>query len=148
MPNTCRENMTASRCQLTQRSTVYRGHWCPFCLSHIRELKAIEERIHAVEGQTVIITSEMEEHLPVVRAATDYTGPAIVDTENLLVKELTKRKAADIAVSNMPAKRYDHGMAQPAAFVMQRDGTVLYSWAIVPGLVSWLFRKSLRATTC
>lgn len=71
-----------------------------------------------------------------MRSATDYTGPVIVDVENVLVKELTKRKVADIAISNMPVRRYDHGMAQPAVFVLKQDGTVLFSWAIVPALVS------------
>lgn len=31
---------------------------------------------------------------------------------------------------------YEHGMAQPAVLVMQSDGTVLYSWAIVPGVMN------------
>lgn len=82
----------------------------------------------------------MEENLPAVREATGYKGPAIVDTENVLIKELVNRKIADVAISSMPIRRYDHGMAQPAAFVMKGDGTVLFSWAIVPGLVSSYLR--------
>jgi hypothetical protein len=36
----------------------------------------------------------------------------------------------------MRLRGYYHGMAQTAVFVIQKDETVLYSWAIVPGLVS------------
>lgn len=123
--------------------TVYRGHWCPFCISHIRSLKPIEEAIHEAGGQTVVITAEVEEHLPKTREAAGYTGPAIVDPQNILVKELKKRGVADVAISEMKLRGYEHGMAQPAVFVVQQDGTVLYSWAIVPGLVSGFLTDSL-----
>ena len=115
---------------------VYRGHWCPFCTSHIRSLKPIEKAIHDAGGQTVIITAEVEEHLPKVRKATGYTGPAIVDPRNLLVTELKKRDVANVAISDMKLRKYEHGMAHPAVFVVQQDGTVLYSWAIVPKVAS------------
>ena len=125
-----------TKADMVDFTQVYRGHWCPFCLDHVRSLKDIEKQIHDAGGQTVLITSERKEHLEKVRSATDYTGPVIVDDENVLVKELKERKVADIAISSMTMRRYDHGMAQPAIFVLKQDGTVLYTWAIVPGLVS------------
>ncbi|KAH7010602.1 uncharacterized protein B0I36DRAFT_370212 [Microdochium trichocladiopsis] len=115
---------------------VYRGHWCPFCISHIRSLKALEHLIRHADGETVIITSEREEHLPKVRSATGYTGPAIVDTQNLLVADLKKRDIVDVAISDMRLRKYEHGMAQPAVFVIRQGGTVLYRWAIVPSLMN------------
>jgi hypothetical protein len=105
-------------------------------MSHIRSLKPLEQPIQDAGGKTVIITSEREEHLPKVRSATGYTGPAIVDTQNLLVTYIKEKNIADVAISGMRLRRYDHGMAQSAVFVIQKDGTVLYSWATVPGLVS------------
>lgn len=74
-----------------------------------------------------------------MRSATGYVGPAVVDTQNLLIEYLRKRNIADVAISKMRLMRlrgYYHGMAQPAVFVIQKDETVLYSWAIVAGLVS------------
>ena len=34
---------------------------------------------------------------------------------------------------------YPFGMAQPAVVVLKRDGGVLFSWAIVPGMVSLIY---------
>ena len=67
---------------------------------------------------------------------TGYDGPAIVDPENVLAEDLRKKNLVNIAISDMKLRRYKHGMAQPAVLVIQQDGTVLYSWAIVPRLVS------------
>lgn len=133
---TRRWTVLSSLYENANRVAVYRGHWCPFCISHIRSLKPIEKQIHDAGGHTVIITSEIEDHLLKVRKATGYTGPAIVDPHNTLVKELKERDVANVAISDMRVRGYKHGMAQPAVFVMQQDGTVLYSWAIVPRLVS------------
>jgi peroxiredoxin len=58
-----------------------------------------------------------------------------VDPENVLVEDLKKRNLVNVAISDMKLREYKHGMAQPAVLVIQQDGTVLYSWAIVPRLV-------------
>lgn len=74
-----------------------------------------------------------------MRSATGYEGPAIVDPENVLVKQLKKKGLVDVAIGNMRLRGYLHGMAQPAVLIAQQDGTVLYSWAIVPRLVSSIY---------
>jgi len=59
-----------------------------------------------------------------------------VDTNNVLVQYLKVRNLLNVAVSSRNG--YDHGMAQPAMLVLKKDGTVLFNWAIVPGLVGFL----------
>lgn len=118
----------------------YRGHWCPFCIAHIKELVAISGEIKAAGGVPVAVTAEVPEELvEKVRSWTGFTDPVIVDPENLLAAELKSRGALDVVVSRSyyaQLRGYAHGMAQPALLVMKKDGTVLQRWAIVPALVS------------
>lgn len=111
----------------------YRGHWCPFCLSYIKSLRALKEQIIGANGKAVIVTAEPATHLAQTRAKTGYSGDAIADPENILAGELKKRGLLSVAISERAG--YPNGMAQPAVLVLKRDGTLLYQWAIVPSLV-------------
>ncbi|GAB1320972.1 hypothetical protein MFIFM68171_11182 [Madurella fahalii] len=118
----------------------YRGHWCPFCIAHLKELAAVSDGIKAGGGTVAAVTAE---EAPVavdkVRSATAFADPVIVDPENVLVAELKRRGLLDVAVSDSQIYRlrgYKHGLAQPALLVVKRDGTVLQRWAIVPSLMN------------
>jgi peroxiredoxin len=111
----------------------YRGHWCPFCCSYLRQLQSLTKSIAAANGTSLAITAEPASELPATVSATGYTGETFVDPEHVLVKELKQRGLLDVAISDR--KGYEYGMAQPAVLVLGKDGTVLYSWAIVPSMV-------------
>lgn len=66
--------------------------------------------------------------------ASGYTGEVIADPRNKIAAELKQRGNLDVAISSKSG--YEHGMAQPAVLVMKNDGTVLFDWAIVPGLMN------------
>jgi peroxiredoxin len=117
----------------------YRGHWCPFCIAHVKELVAISAEIKAAGGVVAAATAEVPEHLDKFRASTGFSDTVIVDPENLLAKHLKKSELLEVAISDSQLYRlrgYKHGMAQPALLVINRDATVLQRWAIVPSLVS------------
>ncbi len=117
----------------------YRGHWCPFCISHLKELVAMSGEIKDAGGTVVAVTAEAPEHLEKVRASTGLTDTMIADPENLLANELKSKGLLDVAVSDSQLFRlrgYKHGLAQPALLAIKNDGSVLYRWAIVPSLVS------------
>ena len=92
--------------------------------------------ITAAGGKPLAVTAEPEPELPATRTASGYTGEAIVDPLNVLRRYLKARNLVDVAISQKNG--YDHGMAQPAVLVLKKDGTVLFSWAITPGLVGAL----------
>ena len=102
-------------------------------MSYIKSLQGLTGKLTAAHGTSVIVTAEPAEKMPAMRAATGYTGEAIVDPTHLLAMELRRRGLLDVAIS--PRGGYEHDMAQPAVLVLQKDGTVLYDWAIVPSLV-------------
>jgi hypothetical protein len=97
-------------------------------------LQSLSPSISAAGGKVVAITAEPEEFLPETRKATGYTGEVIVDTENKIAAELKRREKLDVAIT--PKGGYAHGMAQPAVLAMKSDGTVLFNWAIVPGVMN------------
>lgn len=117
----------------------YRGHWCPFCIAHLKELAALSGEIKAAGGAVVAATAEeAPAALANVRSATGFADPVIVDPENVLVAELKRRGLLDVAVSDSQLYRlrgYKHGLAQPALLVVKGDAVVLQRWAIVPSLV-------------
>ena len=81
------------------------------------------------------VTSEDENELSATQRASGFTGEVIVDPENLLAKELKKRRLLDVAISEKNG--YPNGMAQPAVLVMNREKNVLFNWAIFPAVVCY-----------
>ncbi|KAL2131444.1 hypothetical protein VTI74DRAFT_5113 [Chaetomium olivicolor] len=117
----------------------YRGHWCPFCISHLKELVAISGEVKAAGGMVAAATAEGPEHLEKLRASTGLADTVIIDPENLLAKGLKDKGVLDVAVSDSRLYRlpgYKHGLAQPALLAIKNDGTVLYQWAIIPSLMN------------
>jgi hypothetical protein len=82
----------------------------------------------------LIVTAEDPKHLPEVLSKTKFSGETIVDPDNILAAELKSRGLLNVAISEKGG--YPHGMAQPAALVVNQRGKALVSWAIVPGVVS------------
>ena len=115
---------------------VYRGSWCPFCQAYLKQLESLSGSISAAGGKVFTVTSEAASELDKMRAASGYKGKMLVDTENVLAKELKRRDIIDVAISDH--KGYLHGMAQPAVLIGNKD-KVIYRWAIVPGTVSNVF---------
>lgn len=70
-----------------------------------------------------------------VRGATGYQGEAINDPENILVDHFAELKFVKATISRRDG--YEYGMVQPAVLVLKNDGTVLESWAVRPGMVSF-----------
>ena len=91
------------------------------------------ESINAANGTTIAVTAEQEIKLPAMQTSSGYMGTTIVDTKNMLATELRRRGVVDVATTKKSG--YPHGVAQPAMVLLKRDGTVMYSWAVVPALV-------------
>lgn len=77
------------------------------------------------------------------RKRTGYTGDAIVDTENTLVKLVKERYGLEIAMTER--KGYKNGMAQPGILVLRRgeigdprrgETEVLEKWAVIPNTMN------------
>jgi hypothetical protein len=78
-----------------------------------------------------------------MRKISGYSGDAIVDPENTLVRFVKERYDLEIAVTEK--KGYEHGMAQPGFLVLRggkrndmigEKGSVIEKWAIVPSMMN------------
>ena len=109
-------------------------------MDYMKSLQKILPSVERRNGYIVAVTAEDVSQVQAMRDASGFTGEVIVDQDHLLLHELKTRFGVDVAISEK--KGYPHGMAQPAIMVQKRDKTVLYSWAIVPSLVSLLQRAT------
>lgn len=100
----------------------------------MKTLQLILPHISAAGGKALAVTAEPEQHLPETINAAGYSGEVIVDPRNKIAAELKQRINLNVAIS--PKSGYEHGMAQPAILVIKNDGTVLFDWAIVPGVMN------------
>ena len=105
-------------------------------MDYMKSLQKIVSSVERRNGYVVAVTAEDASHVQATRDASGFTGEVIVDQDHLLLHELKTRFGVDVAISDK--KGYPHGMAQPAIMVQKQDKTVMYSWAIVPSLVSLL----------
>jgi hypothetical protein len=103
-------------------------------MSYLKTLQSILPHISAAGGKAVAVTAESEQYLPDTIKTTGYSGEVIVDPTNKIAAELKERVNLNVAISSKSG--YEHGMAQPAILVLQNDGTVLFDWAIVPGMMN------------
>lgn len=78
--------------------TVFRGHWCPFCMYYLKSLQQIKGQIEAQSGKIVAVTAEPEAELPNTRKASGYDGEVIVDVHNNLAQKLKRYGLLDVAI--------------------------------------------------
>jgi peroxiredoxin len=103
-------------------------------MAYLKTLQSLLPTITAAGGKVIVITAEPEQHLKETISTTGYSGDVIVDPENQIAAEMKRREKLNVSISSKAG--YEHGMAQPAILVMQSDGSVLYDWAIVPGVMN------------
>lgn len=119
-------------------TTVYRGHWCPFCQSYLKSLQSLAPTItsSSPSNKILAITSEAASFENLTRKTTGFKEQILADEKNEIAEELRKRKVLDVAVGEK--KEYEFGMVQPAVLVLGKGGKVLERWAIVPSAVSFV----------
>lgn len=103
----------------------YRGFWCFFCKKWMREWSRQFERITALGGSLIGITSQNNDTAYETRNRWGIKFPLYGDPEN----ELAKRVHNDIDSkrSNETAV-YPYGMGQPSVFAYDNQGRMLHAW--------------------
>ncbi len=109
----------------------FRGDWCPWCNAYLRDFndKAFDE-VTALGGRIVGITSQVgnrsRENNSLRFEVVEDPSNAEAERYDIFItpKDGTPLRDVDGA--------YEHGMAQPGVVIEDRNGTVLYRWAIDP----------------
>ena len=110
----------------------FRGHWCPFCSTHLKELNGdFRQNIEAAGGKLYAVTSEDDEGIQKAREnwKIDYD---ILSDRNL---ELAKRYKVSITHgkdAHGGVEMYPDGMSQPAVIALDKTGKVVFQWIMIP----------------
>ncbi len=116
----------------------FRGEWCPFCQSYSRELNgSFREQVLGAGGQLIAITSQSAEAAESARTGWGLDYDVISDPSTELAQsfgiDITPKNESPLA--EHPTE-YPNGMSQTGVIVLNREGEVLYTWAVNPSVVN------------
>jgi peroxiredoxin len=128
---------------LSQKPTLlifYRGSWCPFCNMHLAELQEYESQILDLGIQILAISPDLPENLQKSVDKSQLTYTLLSDNtlaftqkmglayrvDDQVVERYKERGFVDLA----KASGADHlGLPVPAAYLVDQEGLVHYSYA-------------------
>lgn len=116
----------------------FRGSWCPFCQSYLRELdKTFRGQVEAAGGKLVGVTSQSTAAAAEAQQAWGLHYEVVSEPSNALAGEfdVAITEKAQTPLAEVPGE-YEHGMAQPAVVALDSAGKVLYRWAIEPSTMN------------
>ena len=112
----------------------YRGHWCPFCQSYLRELNGeFRTQVEASGGRMVGITSESAELAAKAKEDWGIGFDVLSDPSTTLAQQfdINITPKAQSPLADHPTE-YPNGMSQTGVIVIDRSGDVIYNWAVDP----------------
>lgn len=110
----------------------YRGHWCPFCSAHAKELNGeFRKKIEAKGGKLYAVTSEGDDG---IKISNDKWG---LDYDILSDRSLELAKRYGVFITDGKdahggVEKYPDGMSQPAVIAIDKTGKMIFRWAIIP----------------
>ncbi|MEO0602737.1 MAG: redoxin domain-containing protein [Myxococcota bacterium] len=116
----------------------FRGSWCPFCQSYLRELNgSFRERLEGQGGKLVGVTSQSADAATQAHDDWGLAFDVVSQPSNDLARrfEVAITEKAQTPLAEVPGE-YPSGMAQPAVVALDRAGKVLYRWAIEPSTMN------------
>lgn len=112
----------------------FRGDWCPFCQSYLRELNGeFASKIEALGGRIVAITSQSQEAATAAKQDWGLGFDVISDPSTELAQQfnvnVTPKEASPLA--EHPTE-YPNGMTQTGVIILDSNGNQIYHWAVDP----------------
>jgi peroxiredoxin len=116
-----------------------RGRWCPFCVAQMEAMSSVAGEIAAAGASIVAVSPQTEKQAFFMHDQHKLAFPLLVDAHNLLARQfglvyrVPEEQQALYARTfvNLPFANGDASweLPIPAIFVMDRDGTILFSSA-------------------
>ena len=116
----------------------YRGGWCPYCNSHLADLKTIEEDLSKEGYKVYAISADRPELLKQAMAKNELTYTLLSDAPMTAAKAfgiafkmddktVERYKSFDIDIEKDSG--YDHHLLPaPAVFLVDQEGTIKFSY--------------------
>ena len=112
----------------------YRGDWCPFCQSYLRELNGeFRSQVEAAGGRIIAITSQSAEAADQTRRDWGLGYGVVSDPTTALAQQfgINVTPKEETPLAEHPTE-YPNGMTQTGVIVLDQAGEVIYNWAIDP----------------
>jgi peroxiredoxin len=116
-----------------------RGRWCPFCVGQMEAMSSIAAKIEAAGASLVAVSPQTEKQAFFMRDQHKLTFPLLVDAHNQFARQFglvynvpeEQQSLYSRTFVNLPFANGDDSweLPIPAAFVIDRDGTILFASA-------------------
>jgi peroxiredoxin len=116
-----------------------RGRWCPFCVSQMEATSSIADEIAAAGASVVAVSPQTEKQAFFMHDQHKLTFPLLVDAHNGLARQFglvyrvpeEQQALYSRTYVNLPLANGDSSweLPIPAAYVIDRDGVVLFASA-------------------
>lgn len=117
----------------------YRGGWCPYCNTHLRELKDIQKDLDALGYRTVALSPDTPEELRKTLAKHDLPYALLSDSK----MDAARAMGLAFRVDDKTVKKYEqygidlerssgekhHWLPVPGLFLIDKDGAVAFVYA-------------------
>lgn len=110
----------------------YRGIWCGFCQTQLRDVNRYVKALAKHNVAVYAVSAQTPETSKRTKALWHLDFDVISDEAHHLPKYFRAHDIGYISVSKR--KDYPQGLIQPAIFVIDNAGKVLYNWAITPSI--------------
>jgi peroxiredoxin len=117
----------------------YRGGWCPYCNTHLSKLALIEDELTSAGYQVVAVSPDAPEFLQQTQGKTKANYQLLSDQSADAIKAFglafkmpedlldTYKSKYQIDLEKWAGGKTHHLLPVPAAYVIKRDGTIVYA---------------------
>ncbi|HVZ79797.1 MAG TPA: peroxiredoxin-like family protein [bacterium] len=116
----------------------YRGSWCPYCNAHLGALQGIQKDLTALGWRTLAISPDDATHLKEMAGKHELTYTLLTDRGLALAKKFglvfrldamtqEKYRKWNIKLDEASGGSNQDELPVPAAYLVGRDGTILFS---------------------
>lgn len=117
----------------------YRGGWCPYCSTHLREIKTVEKDLKKLGYRTIAISPDRPEELAATAKKQDLAYTLLSDSKleaaraygiAFQVDEGTLKKYGEYGIDLRKSSGEAHDwLPVPTVFLIGKDGTVKFVYS-------------------
>lgn len=117
----------------------YRGGWCPYCNTHLREIKTVEKELRKLGYRTIAISPDRPEELAATAKKQELAYTLLSDSKleaaraygiAFQVDEGTLKKYGEYGIDLRKSSGEQHDwLPVPTVFLIGKDGTVKFVYS-------------------
>jgi peroxiredoxin len=149
---TVKGEMVSLKSEIAKKPTLlvfYRGGWCPYCTTHLAELRLLQPDMDRLGYQMIAISTDAPEGMKNTYEKSELNYTLLSDADLTAAKGFglafrAAAKNADMLLKSSGGKNKDGLLPVPAVFVLDKKGVIKYEH-INPNFKERVSAKVLRA---